>query len=541
MKISFQIKLFLSLMALFSVIVMAMGSYGWWESGRQLYQDRGTQSRIQAQEIALIPTLRTAVAEGNIAQINGLMRQIVRHSDASFIVIGDAQGNHLFHSAYANRLGTPLIGGDNADVLAGKTTTTLREGGLGFSLRSKTPLWDDNHRVIGIVSVGYLTHYLDAITREKAINLLVAWLLVLSILFIFCWFFTRHIKKQMFMLEPREIGRLVRQQQALLESIFEGVIAIDERSRVVAINHAARQLLGLPVQESSLGQPLATLIRPTPFFAPLAMLEKDTHDEMTTFNNLMVLASRVRIRLEGELQGWVITFRDRHDLDRLNAKLSQVKRYADNLRIMRHEQLNHMATLAGLLHMGHYQHAMSWIDALSESAQQRLDFISSRFDSPTLCGLLMGKVSRAHEKGVAIEFDEGCQMQGAFSALTESELLSIIGNLLDNAIEATQRAAGKSQPIEVLIRLTRRELIIEVADRGVGIPPALRTHIFERGVTTKTRGDHGIGLYLIASYVAQAHGTIEVTDNLPQGTLFSLFIPCQASGQPDCGATEHAF
>ncbi|MDR8465150.1 GHKL domain-containing protein, partial [Acinetobacter baumannii] len=77
--------------------------------------------------------------------------------------------------------------------------------------------------------------------------------------------------------------------------------------------------------------------------------------------------------------------------------------------------------------------------------------------------------------------------------LMESELISIIGNLLDNAIEATQRAELPHEPVEVLIQLNARELIIEVADRGVGIRPDIRERIFERGVTTKTRGDHGIG------------------------------------------------
>ncbi len=70
--------------------------------------------------------------------------------------------------------------------------------------------------------------------------------------------------------------------------------------------------------------------------------------------------------------------------------------------------------------------------------------------------------------------------------------------------------------MEVLIQLNARELIIEVADRGVGIRPDIRERIFERGVTTKTRGDHGIGLYLIEHYVTQAGGTIEVADNAPR-------------------------
>jgi two-component system cit operon sensor histidine kinase CitA len=115
--------------------------------------------------------------------------------------------------------------------------------------------------------------------------------------------------------------------------------------------------------------------------------------------------------------------------------------------------------------------------------------------------------------------DRACRLLG------EAELISIIGNLLDNAIEATQRATLPHEPVEVLILLNERELIIEVADRGIGIDPAIRDHIFERGMTTKRSGDHGIGLYLIASYVTQVGGSIEVSANTPRGTIFSLFIP----------------
>jgi two-component system cit operon sensor histidine kinase CitA len=306
------------------------------------------------------------------------------------------------------------------------------------------------------------------------------------------------------------------------------VIVIDRQRRIEVINHAARSLLGLSQPASQLrGQSIDSVISP-PFFASGDMLERDTHDELCRFNQLTVLASRVRIMLENTLQGWVITFRDRNEINALTAQLSQVKRYVDNLRIMRHEQLNRMTTLSGLLHMGHYDEAIRYIQAQSEHAQELLDFISSHFHSPTLCGLLLGKATRAREKGVALSFDPACRIDRPLPSLMESELISIIGNLLDNAIEATQRAELPHEPVEVLIQLNARELIIEVADRGVGIRPDIRERIFERGVTTKTRGDHGIGLYLIEHYVTQAGGTIEVADNAPRGTIFTLFIPADA-------------
>ena len=526
MKVSFQFKLFISLVAFFSVLFALLGVYYYIDASHQLYQEMSTRAKIQAEEIALMPDLRRQVIQEDPQSLTSFMQKIAARSDASFIVIGNAQGVHLFHSVHPEWVGTRLVGGDNQAVLEGKSITTIRKGGLGVSLRSKAPIFDTSGRVVGIVSVGYLTSYLDSITLTKVINIFIAAVLLLIALFIFSWYFTRSIKKQIFSLEPREIGLLVRQQKAMMESIYEGVIVIDRHRRIEVINHAARSLLGLSQPARLLrGQSIDSVIAPQPFFASGEMLENDTHDELCRFNQLTVLASRVRIMLEESLQGWVITFRDRDEINSLSAQLSQVKRYVDNLRIMRHEQLNRMTTLSVLLHMGHYDEAIRYIQAQSEHAQELLDFISSRFSSPTLCGLLLGKAARAREKGVALSFDPACQLDRPLPSLIESELISIIGNLLDNAIEATQRAELPHEPVEVLIQLNARELMIEVADRGIGIDPAIRDHIFERGITTKTRGDHGIGLYLIEHYVTQAGGTIEVADNSPRGAIFTLFIP----------------
>ena len=176
------------------------------------------------------------------------------------------------------------------------------------------------------------------------------------------------------------------------------MIAIDPQMRIITINHAARELLDLHQPAAGLlGRPIGDVIQAQPNFAA-AQLGQDTHDEVCRFNHVRVIASRVRIMQEQELQGWVISFRDKNDINTLSSQLSQVKRYADNLRIMRHEQLNWTATLAGLLHMQRYDEAIRYVEAQSEGAQEILDFISQRFSSAALCGLLLGKYSSAREK-----------------------------------------------------------------------------------------------------------------------------------------------
>lgn len=533
-RLSFQVKLFLSLV-LFSCLLLALlGTILFHFIDRQLHHDLGQRARVQASEIALMPGLAEKVARRDIAGIAALIQPLRNQSDASYIVIGDTQEHHLYHSESPERLNLPMIGGDNAEVLQGKTIISVRKGGIGVSLRSKAPILNAEHQVIGIVSVGYLTSYIANINVSLLWQASLYGVALLLLLFIFSWMFSRNLKKQMFWLEPKDIALLVLQQKALLEAMYEGVFAVNAERQLILINHAARELLDIQQSESELlGKPLDAVLQIPAAF--LRQHEVKTHDHVTVLNQRQVIVNRVAIELEpGEPGGWVCSFRDKNDINTLSSQLSQVKRYADNLRIMRHEQLNWTATLVGLLQMQRYDDAMRYIHAQSAGAQQVLDFVSARFTSPALCGLLLGKYVSAREKGVELKFDPACQLSRIPAALSETALMSVIGNLLDNAVDATLNATTPAAPIELYISGRNQELLIEVADQGCGIDDSIKPHLFEQGVTSKPSSEddmfgaeHGIGLYLAAGYVQQAGGSIEISDNSPQGTIFSVFIPFQ--------------
>ena len=533
-RLSFQVKLFLSLV-LFSCLLLALlGTILFHFIDRQLHHDLGQRARVQASEIALMPGLAEKVARRDIAGIAALIQPLRNQSDASYIVIGDTQEHHLYHSESPERLNLPMIGGDNAEVLQGKTIISVRKGGIGVSLRSKAPILNAEHQVIGIVSVGYLTSYIANINVSLLWQASLYGVALLLLLFIFSWMFSRNLKKQMFWLEPKDIALLVLQQKALLEAMYEGVFAVNAERQLILINRAARELLDIQQSESELlGKPLDAVLQIPPAF--LRQHEVKTHDHVTVLNQRQVIVNRVAIELEpGEPGGWVCSFRDKNDINTLSSQLSQVKRYADNLRIMRHEQLNWTATLVGLLQMQRYDDAMRYIHAQSAGAQQVLDFVSARFTSPALCGLLLGKYVSAREKGVELKFDPACQLSRIPAALSETALMSVIGNLLDNAVDATLKAITPAAPIELYISGRNQELLIEVADQGCGIDDSIKPHLFEQGVTSKPSSnddmfgaEHGIGLYLAAGYVQQAGGSIEISDNSPQGTIFSVFIPFQ--------------
>ena len=537
-RLPFQVKLFLSLV-LFSCLLLALlGAILFHFIDRQLHHDLGQRARVQASQIALMPGLAEKVANRDIAGIASLIQPLRRQSDASYIVIGDVHEQHLYHSESPERLNLPLIGGDNAEVLQGKTIISVRKGGIGVSLRSKAPIFNARHQVIGIVSVGYLTSWIANINVRLLWQASLYGLALLLLLFIFSWVFSRNLKKQMFWLEPKDIALLVLQQKALLEAMYEGVFAVNAEMQLILINRAARELLDIDRSERELlGKPLHEVLQLHPAFLSQSATEENGrhHDQITVLNQRQVIVNRVAIDLEpGEPGGWVCSFRDKNDINTLSSQLSQVKRYADNLRIMRHEQLNWTATLVGLLQMQRYDDAMRYIQAQSAGAQQVLDFVSARFTSPALCGLLLGKYVSAREKGVELKFDPACQLTRIPAAMSETALMSVVGNVLDNAVDATLNVERPAPPVELYISDRNHELLIEVADQGCGVDEQLKPHLFEQGVSSKpSSGDelmgseHGIGLYLAAGYVHQAGGSIEIADNSPQGTIFSIFIPFQ--------------
>lgn len=535
-RLPFQVKLFLSLVAFSCLLLILLGAILFHFIDRQLHHDLGQRARVQASEIALMPGLAEKIAARDIAGIARLIQPLRAQSDASYIVIGDVNEQHLYHSESPERLNLPMIGGDNAEVLQGKTIISVRKGGIGVSLRSKSPVFNADHQVIGIVSVGYLTSYIANINARILWQAGLYGIALLLLLFLFSWMFTRNLKKQMFRLEPKDIALLVRQQKALLEAMYEGVFAVNGERQLILINRAARELLDIHQSEKDLiGKPLENVLQTSPdfFSQPPASKSSDRHDHIAVLNQRQVIVNRVAIELEpGVESGWVFSFRDKNDINTLSSQLSQVKRYADNLRVMRHEQLNWTATLVGLLQMQHYDEAIRYIQAQSEGAQQVLDFVSAHFASPALCGLLLGKYVSAREKGIELQFDPACQLTRPPAMLSETELMSVIGNLLDNAVDATLKAANPAAPVELYISDRNQELLIEVADRGCGVDDAAKPHLFRQGFSSKPANDddiigseHGIGLYLAAGYINKAGGSIEITNNIPQGTIFSVFIP----------------
>ncbi|HCA8537505.1 TPA: sensor histidine kinase [Klebsiella pneumoniae] len=521
---SFQNRIFLLILFTSTIVMLAMSWYLTDITEERLHYQVGQRALIQAMQISAMPELVEAVQKRDLARIKALIDPMRSFSDATYITVGDASGQRLYH-VNPDEIGKSMEGGDSDEALINaKSYVSVRKGSLGSSLRGKSPIQDATGKVIGIVSVGYTIEQLENWLSLQISSLLIPMAIMLLLLLFCARRFSLHIKKQMLNMEPQQLSQLLIQQSVLFESVFEGLIAIDSDYKITAINQTARRLLNLSQPEPTLiGKRISSVISQEVFFYDAPQTNKK--DEIVTFNQIKVIANRMAVILNNEPQGWVISFRSKDDINTLSLQLSQVQQYADNLRAVQHEHRNLISTIAGLLFLKRYNQALELIQQQSESHQKVIDFIARNFQDNHLAGLLIGKYYRAKELGLELIFDPACFVDRLPTALSHNEWISIVGNLLDNAYNASLRQPQGSKQIECLINSDGQEVIIEIADQGCGIDEALRDRIFERGVTSSASKDHGIGLWLVRSYVEQAGGSIVVENNIPFGTIFTLYIP----------------
>lgn len=521
---SFQNRIFLLILFTSTIVMLAMSWYLTDITEERLHYQVGQRALIQAMQISAMPELVEAVQKRDLARIKALIDPMRSFSDATYITVGDASGQRLYH-VNPDEIGKSMEGGDSDEALINANSyVSVRKGSLGSSLRGKSPIQDATGKVIGIVSVGYTIEQLENWLSLQISSLLIPMAIMLLLLLFCARRFSLHIKKQMLNMEPQQLSQLLIQQSVLFESVFEGLIAIDSDYKITAINQTARRLLNLSQPEPTLiGKRISSVISQEVFFYDAPQTNKK--DEIVTFNQIKVIASRMAVILNNEPQGWVISFRSKDDINTLSLQLSQVQQYADNLRAVQHEHRNLISTIAGLLFLKRYNQALELIQQQSESHQKVIDFIARNFQDNHLAGLLIGKYYRAKELGLELIFDPACFVDRLPTALSHNEWISIVGNLLDNAYNASLRQPQGSKQIECLINSDGQEVIIEIADQGCGIDEALRDRIFERGVTSSASKDHGIGLWLVRSYVEQAGGSIVVENNIPFGTIFTLYIP----------------
>ncbi|CAM6686728.1 MULTISPECIES: sensor histidine kinase DpiB [Citrobacter] len=524
-SLAFPLRIFLLILVVSVFIIAALAQYFTASFEDYLATHVRDMAMNQAKIIASNDSIITAVKHRDYKRLATIADKLQSGTDFDYVVIGDTNSIRLYHPN-PEKIGYPMQFTKPGALEKGESYFITGKGSIGMAMRAKTPIFDDDGKIIGVVSIGYLISKIDSWRSDFLLPMAGVFILLLLVLMLLSWFFAAHIRRQMLGMEPKQIARVVRQQEALFSSVYEGLIAVDPDGYITAINRSARKMLGLSSPGRKwLGKPVSEVVQPADFFTQ--QIAEKRQDAMVNFNGLSVIANREAIRSGDELLGAIISFRSKDEIATLNAQLTQIKQYVESLRTLRHEHLNWMSTINGLLQMKEYDKVLAMVQGESQAQQQLIDSLRGAFADRQVAGLLFGKVQRARELGLTMTIVPGSQLHQLPEGLDSTEFAAIVGNLLDNAFEASLRTQQGNKVVELYLSDEGDDVIIEVADQGCGVPEALREKIFEQGVSTRTDepGEHGIGLYLIASYVRRCDGVITLEENSPCGTLFSLFLP----------------
>ena len=526
LKLKKRMVLILGLIALLQTSII--GLFALHNLNQSLDEQIGKQALHVAKTVAAMSEVIDAIERKDSAILQPLSMLLAKKAQTRFVVFGDQDAMRLSHPNPA-MIGLSLVDDDDDDISPtlkhGIERISKAEGSLGWSMRARVPVYDQNgENIIGVISVGYLLDTVETTIAGYRITLILVIIGALAFSVITALWFADHFKKATFGLEPEQIGRLFDEQKATLQSVREGIIAINSEGNITTINQTAIKTLDLPSDTDLTGQPIEQLLPDSAMLEVLASGEPQFDNEVWLKGKNLIV-NRLPLHQGDTITGVVSSFRRKDELDQVSKKLTRIQQYADSLRSQAHEYSNKLHTIAGLIQINAKEEALALIGQETQDHQELIHLLVASVPDPILAGCLLGKYNRARELSLRLNIDPESQMTDLPDDLPRDQLVSILGNLIDNALEATRSHCGAGGEVKLSMTDLGNDLIFEIEDQGAGVSSDQQQRIFEKGVTSKTGSGHGIGLYLVKRLLDDLGGTLTLEPADNSGSRFIVYIP----------------
>lgn len=479
----------------------------------------------KAKTIAHIVANHSIVIDGLIgktdtAAIQTYTNRILKNTGVQFIVVMDMNGIRKSHPN-PQKIGHHFIGGDEGPALNGKEHVSLAEGTLGISMRVFVPVFSETGEQLGAVAVGISADNVKERVKESRHIIYIGVGVGVLVGMIGAILLARHIKKSLFGLEPHRIAKILEERNTMLQSVKEGIIAVDKEANVTLINNEAKRLFKKSgLEEDFIGKDVELYMPNSRIKEVLKTGEVQLNEEQNIYG-ITIVTNRVPLYVKGEIVGAIATFRDKTEIRKLAEELTGIRLYAEALRAQSHEFMNKMHVVLGLTHMKQYEELQKYISGMVSEHQYEIGGVMKRIKSPVFAGFLLGKLSYAREKNIKLIISEDSYMPEIEDESITHELITIVGNLIDNALEAVTNCEKKQVEVEIQYGNT---LIITVQDTGKGIQEKEIEALFTKGYSTK--GDNrGYGLYLVKESIQRINGEIHMHSLVGKGTTITIEIP----------------
>lgn len=434
---------------------------------------------------------------------------------AEYIVVMDRRGVRWSHPT-PSEIGR-LVSTDPGQALAGHDVMQIDSGTLGRTARGKVPLRDGDGKIVGAVSVGIAYDSVRARLLHAIPGLFAYAGGALAVGALAAWLISRRVQRQTRDLAFSDISALLAEREAMLHGIREGVVALDRAGRIRLLNDEARRLLG--IGDEAVGRSLDEALGEGRTADVLA--GRVTGTDLLTVRGQRVLVAN---RMPTDDGGAVATLRDRTELEQLGRELDSTRGLIDALRAQDHEHANRMHTVLGLLELEMYDDAVEFVGEVVGDHRATAEQVAEKIQDPLLAALLVGKATVAAERGVALSLADRTGLPDRL--IDPRGLVTIVGNLVDNALDAT--AGTPHARVEVELQAEGRTATLRVRDTGPGIPEEQRELIFTEGWSTKQRPAHrerGIGLPLVRRLAERQGGSATVGEAAGGGAEFTVVLP----------------
>ncbi len=459
------------------------------------------------------------IGKADTSAIQTYTNRILKNTGVQFIVVMDMNGIRKSHPN-PQKIGHHFIGGDEGPALKGKEHVSLAEGTLGISMRVFVPVFSETGEQLGAVAVGISADNVKERVKESRHIIYIGVGVGVLVGIIGAILLARHIKKSLFGLEPHRIAKILEERNTMLQSVKEGIIAVDKEANVTLINNEAKRLFKKSgLEEDFIGKDVELYMPNSRIKEVLQTGEIQLNEEQNIYG-ITIVTNRVPLYVKGEIVGAIATFRDKTEIRKLAEELTGIRLYAGALRAQSHEFMNKMHVVLGLTHMKQYEELQKYISGMVSEHQYEIGGVMKRIKSPVFAGFLLGKLSYAREKNIKLIISEDSYMPEMDDESITHELITIVGNLIDNALEAVTNCEKKQVEVEIQYGDT---LTITVQDTGKGIQEEIGV-LFTKGYSTK--GDNrGYGLYLVKESIQRINGEIHMHSLVGKGTTITIEIP----------------
>lgn len=482
----------------------------------------GKQAMTVAKLTAQNPTIIQAFEDADPSHSIQPISETIRHTTgADYVTVANEKGIRYSHPNPEN-IGKPTATSNDA-VLQEHQSIIYRGNGIsGPAIKAKTPIWNAKGEVIGVSSVGFLVNNIEQQVLDYKKRIIQLAIIPLIVGIIGSILIARRLKKLIFGLEPEEISFLFTEKEATLESIRDATITVNIVRKITSMNKRARELFN--DQQLIVGSVITDqqLVK----YIDEAIETKGAYtNKKLLLNQQLFVLDASPILIVNDVMGAVLTIRTVSEIEQLTEEFSKIKTFSENMRAQNHEFLNKLNTIYGLLALKEYDRAIQIVSSEVSERQNIISFLVSSVKDPLIAACLLGKVNRSKELQISLEIDPDSRLDSILDNAESNHFVPIIGNIMDNAMEAARKKQEHKGVVKVSFTDLGREIIFDIEDNGPGIPIMMEDIIFQDGYTTKSGENHGIGLAIVKNSIGLLNGQIYVDKSELGGARFTIVIP----------------